>query len=110
MKAFTQPTYRLRSASPNLRLVLGLYLVFALLGLATNLVMTYRETGFSLAGIETYYRGSPKTEGETLVYPKSAAELIFNTHFHLFMMPLVFLVMCHVFYMTASPEWLKRGA
>jgi hypothetical protein len=24
-------------------------------------------------------------------------------------MPLVFLVLCHVFYMTATPEWLKRG-
>ena len=109
MKVFSQPVYRLTAASPNLRLVLGLYLVFVLFGLAINMVMTYRETGFSLEGIETYYRGSAKADGETIVYPKSASELIFNTHFHLFMMPLVFLVLCHIFYMTATPEWLKRG-
>ena len=109
MRAFAPPTYRLTTASGNLRLVLGFYLVFVLLGLVTNGVETYRQTQFSLEGIATYYRGTGEQGGETLAYPKSVNELLLNSHFHLFIMSLTLLVLCHVFYMTAVSDRLKKG-
>lgn len=109
MKAFAPPTYRLTTASGNLRLVLSLYLVLVLLGLVTNGVETYRQTQFSLEGIATYYRGTGEQGGETLAYPKSVNELLLNSHFHLFIMSVTLLVLCHIFYMTAMPDRLKKG-
>jgi hypothetical protein len=109
MKVFSAKDYRLRSASANLRLVLSLFLAFTFLGYLTNLVLTYRQTGFSVQGIVTYYRGTEDAAGEVIAYPKSAAELLMNAHFHLFMMPLTLLVLCHVFYMMSVSDRLKRG-
>lgn len=109
MKAFASNGYKLTTASTNLRLVLSLFLLFTLLGYATNLILTYRQTGFSIEGITTYYRGAEDASGEVIAYPKSAAELLMNAHFHLFMMPLTLLVLCHVFYMMSVSEGLKRG-
>lgn len=109
MKVFASNGYRLTSASANLRLVLSLFLLLTLLGYATNLFLTYQQTGFSVEGITTYYRGAEDDEGQVLTYPKSARELLMNAHFHLFMMPLTLLVLCHVFYMMSVPEGLKRG-
>lgn len=109
MKAFAPSTHRLSSASVNLRLVLSLYLLFTLLGLVTNMVETWRQTHLSLQGIAMYYRGTGEQGGETLAYPKSANELLLNSHFHLFVMSVTLLVLCHIFYMTASPDWLKKG-
>jgi hypothetical protein len=109
MKDFASSSYRLTSASTNLRRVLGFFLICMLLGLITNIVMTYQQTEFTPAGISTYYRGSDGPLEDTLVFPKSARELLMNSHFHLFMMPLVLLVLCHIFYMTTAPEGAKTG-
>jgi hypothetical protein len=109
MKVFSATDYRLSAASANLRLVLTLFLVFTFLGYLTNLVLTYRQTGYSVSGIVTYYRGAEDAAGEVIAYPKSAGELLMNAHFHLFMMPLTLLVLCHVFYMMAVSDRLKRG-
>jgi len=109
MKTFLPSTYRLATASGNLRLVLGLYLLFILLGLVTNVVETWRQTHFSPREIAVYYRGAGEVRGETLAYPKSVNELILNSHFHLFMMSVTLLVLCHIFYMTDAPDWLKKG-
>ncbi len=110
MKAFASPGYRLTSASTNLRRVLGFFLLICmLLGLVTNIVMTYQQTEFTPLGISRYYRGSGKPAEDPLVFPKSAQELLMNSHFHLFMMLLVLLVLCHIFYMTSAPEGVKKA-
>ncbi len=109
MKTFAPNTYKLTTASSNLRLVLTLFLLMTALGFATNMAMTYRQTHFSLKGIAEYYRGATDASGEMIIYPKSVADLLWNSHVHLFMMPVVFLVLCHIFYMTSAPDLLKKG-
>jgi hypothetical protein len=109
MKNFASSNYKLTTAPTNLRWVLSFFLILMFLGLVTNVVMTYRQTTFTPAGISTYYRGAESPSGDPLLFPKSANELLMNSHFHLFMMPLVLLVLCHIFYMTAAPERVKRG-
>ncbi len=109
MKMFAPNTYRLTAASPNLRMVLTLFLLMTALGFATNMAMTYQQTHFDLKGISEYYRGAKDASGELIVYPKSVADLLWNSHVHLFMMPVVLLILCHIFYMTSAPGTLKKG-
>ena len=59
--------------------------------------------GLSYDGVVTHYLGSDATFGE----PKSFHELAEITHFHLFTMPVVFLILVHIFFLTMAPIWLK---
>src|SRR5262249_3499009 len=52
-----------------------------------------------------HYRGSDATFGE----PMSFRELAEITHFHLFTMPVVFMILAHVLYLTATSPALKLG-
>src|SRR5207245_8243542 len=60
-------------------------------------------TGHPYTGIAQHYLGSDQTFGQ----PKSFQELAETTHFHFFTMPVVFLILCHVFYLTMAGQALK---
>ncbi|MBH0205171.1 MAG: hypothetical protein HP498_05030, partial [Nitrospira sp.] len=52
-----------------------------------------------------HYRGSDATFGE----PMSFRELAEITHFHLFTMPVVFMILIHVMYLTSASHSLKAA-
>src|SRR5207237_9941943 len=54
-------------------------------------------------GVADHYRGSDATFGE----PMSFRELAEITHFHLFTMPVVFMILVHVLYLTMASNRLK---
>jgi len=60
-------------------------------------------TDLSPRGIVEHYRGSDATFGE----PMSFGQLAETTHFHLFTMPVVFMIMVHVLYLTMASPRLK---
>src|SRR2546422_9392669 len=60
-------------------------------------------TGLSYSGIAQHYLGSDQTFGQ----PKSFQELAETTPFHFFTLPAVFLILCHVFYLTLASQELK---
>lgn len=60
-------------------------------------------TGLSPQGIADHYRGSDATFGE----PMSFRELAEVTHFHLFTMPVVFMILVHVLYLTNASHATK---
>ena len=60
-------------------------------------------TGLSPQGIADHYRGSDATYGE----PMSFRELAEVTHFHLFTMPVVFMILVHVLYLTDTSNTTK---
>jgi len=62
-------------------------------------------TGLSPQGIADHYRGSDATFGE----PMSFRELAEITHFHLFTMPVVFMILVHVLYLTTTSPVVKLG-
>lgn len=62
-------------------------------------------TGLSPQGIAEHYRGSDTTFGE----PMSFRELAEITHFHLFTMPVVFMILIHVMYLTGASHMLKAA-
>jgi hypothetical protein len=60
-------------------------------------------TELSPKGLAEHYRGSDATFGE----PMSFGQLAETTHFHLFTMPVVFMIMVHVLYLTMVSPLLK---
>ncbi|HEY2932946.1 MAG TPA: hypothetical protein VGK99_14475 [Acidobacteriota bacterium] len=89
--------YPLSRASVGIRLVLTLFLFFMLLGTITSVLIFHQNTQFSYRRMVDYYRGAE----EGMLFPKSYAELLQTTHFHLFSMPVVMLILGHIFLMVS---------
>ena len=60
-------------------------------------------TDLTPKGIAQHYRGSDDNFGE----PMSFGQLAETSHFHLFTMPVVFLIMVHVLYLTMTSPLTK---
>jgi hypothetical protein len=94
--------FRLLDTDRNIRLLYTLFIFMLFTGFLFTIYWAHATTGLSYSGIAQHYLGSDTTFGE----PKSFRELAETTHFHFFTMPVVFLILCHVFYLTtASPTW-----
>lgn len=72
-------------------------------GELSGIVMQALHTGFTPEGITRSYRGF---EAE-MQFPKEFWVLLENAHFHAFIVPVVLLVLTHVFFMTGVAERTK---
>lgn len=96
--------YRLIDAETNVKILYTLFLATLLLGITITAVWSYSKTGLIYSGVVRYYTGFE----ERLIYPKEFQELAETTHFHLFSMPIIFLTLCHVLYLTSVSDMTKR--
>jgi hypothetical protein len=97
--------FRLRDADRHIRLVYTLFLILMFVGFAFSFFWAHSMTGLSPQGIADHYRGSDATYGE----PMSFRELAEITHFHLFTMPVVFMILVHVLYLTMASSGVKAS-
>jgi hypothetical protein len=97
--------FRLRDSDRHIRLLYTLFLFLMFVGFAFSFFWAHSMTGLSPQGIADHYRGSDATFGE----PMSFRELAEITHFHLFTMPVVFMILVHVLYLTAASPSFKLG-
>ena len=74
-----------------------------LAGFAFSFFWAHSMTGLDPDGIAQHYRGSDERFGE----PMSFRELAEITHFHLFTMPVVFIILIHVLYLTMASNTIK---
>jgi hypothetical protein len=95
--------FRLRDTDRHIRLLYTFFLLFMLGGFAFSLFWAHSMTGLSPQGIADHYLGSDATYGE----PMSFRELAEITHFHLFTMPVVFIILVHVLYLTMASNRTK---
>jgi hypothetical protein len=95
--------FRLRDSDRHIRLVYSFFLLLMLAGFTFSFFWAHSMTGLSPQGIASHYRGSDATFGE----PMSFRELAEITHFHLFTMPVVFMILVHVLYLTSASNRLK---
>lgn len=95
--------FRLRDTDRHIRLLYTLFLLLMLVGFAFSFFWAHSMTELSPQGIADHYRGSDATYGE----PMSFRELAEVTHFHLFTMPVVFIILVHVLYLTMAGTRLK---
>jgi hypothetical protein len=95
--------FRLLDTDRNIRLLYTLFVLTLFAGFLFTIYWAHSTTGLSYTGIAKHYLGSDETFGQ----PKSFRELAETTHFHFFTMPVVFLILCHVFYLTMAGQGLK---
>lgn len=102
MRNFNQK-FKLRDTDRHIRLLYTLFLLLMLAGFTFSFFWAHSMTSLSPQGIADHYRGSDTTFGE----PMSFRELAEITHFHLFTMPVVFIILIHVMYLTSASHMLK---
>jgi hypothetical protein len=103
MKNFATPSFRLRDASFEIRLVYTLFLLMILGGLATTWFFQFQRIGVSYERIVAYYLGG-EIDGQ-MFFSKNPNALLEETHFHAFSMSVVFLILAHLFMATSlSPR------
>jgi hypothetical protein len=105
MQAFSRRGFQLRSASLETRLAYTGFLLMTLLGVVTLLALSVGRVGFVPEKIAIYYRGG---ESE-MSFPKTFWQLMEVSHFHLFTVPVVVLILSHLLYATpVSTSWRVR--
>ncbi len=104
MRNFNQK-FKLRDSDRHIRLLYTLFLLLMLAGFIFSFFWAHSMTSLSPQGIADHYRGSDATFGE----PMSFRELAEITHFHLFTMPVVFMILIHVMYLTRASHGLKAA-
>ena len=102
MKYFTNRS-QLARMDFNTRLIMTFFLVFMLIATALSIFMSYQRTRLTSSGGAEYYRGNEVR----MLFPKESTELIETTHFHLFIMPLIFVTTGHLFLLSAWGKWWK---
>jgi hypothetical protein len=95
--------FRLLDTDHNIRLLYTLFILTIFAGFLFTIYWAHSMTGLSYSGIAQHYLGSDQTFGQS----KSFQELAETTHFHFFTLPVVFLILCHVFYLTTASQGLK---
>ena len=107
MRAFASSTYLLSDARFEVRLVYTAFLVLVVVGFLTMAVFQLVHIGPTPGRIAIYYRGGMREMA--MVFPKTFRELVEVTHFHAFIVGVVYLVLAHLFLATSVPDWLKRA-
>jgi len=95
--------FRLRDTDRHIRLVYTFFLLSMLAAFLFSLFWAHSMTSLTPQKIADHYRGSDATYGE----PMSFRELAEITHFHLFTMPVVFMILVHVLYLTMASNRVK---
>lgn len=95
--------FRLRDTDRHIRLVYTWFLLLMFFGFSFTFFWAHSMTDLNPKGIVEHYRGSDATFGE----PMSFGQLAETTHFHLFTMPVVFMIMVHVLYLTMASPTIK---
>src|SRR5207237_9211788 len=94
--------FRLRDTDRHIRFVYTLFLLLILVGFGFSFFWAHSMTGLSPQGVADHYRGSDATFGEPMSF-REPAEI---THFHLFRMPVAFLILAQVLYPTLASDLL----
>ena len=103
MKDFSRSQYNFSTIRREQKIIYSIFLGFMLLGIVSILVFYLVRTGLTGASLAEYYLGNE----EKMMYPKTFQELWEVTHFHLFTMPVVYLIFAHLFAMTRASGRLK---
>jgi hypothetical protein len=103
MQAFARRGFQLRTASLETRVAYTGFLVLMLPAVATLLALSFGRMGFDPQAIAMHYRGG---ESE-MSFPKTLWQLVETSHFHLFTIPVVVLILSHLLYGTPASARLR---
>jgi len=106
MKNFIRKNGWMDQASPEIRWIYALFLVFALVGHLSFVLISIERVGPGITDILRHYRGS---EGEEIAFPKEFIELLEVTHFHAYIEGVVLLVLTHLFIAVPLTRTVKMA-
>lgn len=104
MKDFTKKTSWLAQSTQELRVIYTLFIVFALIGHLSFILISVYRVGPTVSKIVTHYRGDPANE---MSFPKEFIELLEVTHFHAYIEGILLLVLAHLFAAVALSKGVK---
>ena len=107
MRDFTRQSFQLHSAQLETKLVYTGFLFFALIGLLTTGIYQVARIGITYQRVVAYYRGGEL--GREMAFPKTFVELLELSHFHVFIMGVIFLILAHLLLATAIRPRLKAA-
>jgi hypothetical protein len=107
MRAFATSGYLLRDSRLEVRLAYTGFLLLVLVGMATMAAFQLHHIGPTPSRIAAYYRGGEVAAQMT--FAKTFRELVEVTHFHSFIMGVVYLVLAHLFIATPVRPIVKQG-
>lgn len=93
MKDFGRKGFSLQTSSPQLKVIYTSFLVFILIGLATNLGYGFFRIGLTMESVAGYYRGTD----EAMEFGKEFGELLNTSHFHAYIQGIIFLILTHLY-------------
>ena len=107
MRYFASSRFHISSLAPGLKLVVSLYLLTVLMGLGFSTAKFLQRMDLTSESVETYYLGDGNGE-ELLIFgdeelgepPKSDRFLVDVAHPHMFTVPLILLVICHLAHLS----------
>jgi hypothetical protein len=102
VRLFATREYRLSRLPFGARVFYTLFLATVLLGLVTCIGFVFGKSGATTEALVEYYR-----QEESGLGGKTFLELLETSHFHLFSMPIFFLVLGHIFFLSSWPERRK---
>jgi len=105
MQVFARRGYVLRSASLETRIAYTVFLALVLLGAVSMGALSVGRIGVTPHAIATYYRGG---ESE-MSFPKQFWQLAEVSHFHLFSISVVLLILSHLLAATPLPQRARLG-
>jgi hypothetical protein len=105
MRAFANNTYLLRNARFEVRVVYTAFLFLVSIGLVTMAAFEVHHIGPTPGAVAAYYRGGER--GGEMAFAKTFRELVEVTHFHSFIMGVVYLVLAHLFIATPTSPGIK---
>ncbi|MDP6114138.1 MAG: hypothetical protein QGG53_19935 [Planctomycetota bacterium] len=107
MRQFASPGFKFRAMPAGMKIVYTIFLGWIFVGYGTNFALQYAASKFTCKGFVEYYRGNIDAEDDgnlsedfTIREPKQAYELLLLTHNHLFIMPVVYLILVHMFFFS----------
>ncbi len=107
MKNFTRRGNWLESASSEIRVIYTAFLVFALVGHLSFVLIAVERVGPGYSEIVKHYRGGEGSE--EMAFPKEFIELLEVTHFHAYIEGIVLLVLAHLYVAVPISQKIKWG-
>ncbi|MFB6345423.1 MAG: hypothetical protein ABEK50_06595 [bacterium] len=108
MRYLAGDRWQLGSYTLPMKLALSFFLLFMLLGLASSIALYHNQFDFSASTAADYYQGnSGDMDARTMYVKKSYRELLETAHFHLYIMPVVYLALVHLYFLTQQSNTLK---
>jgi hypothetical protein len=107
MRDFASVGFQLSRARREMKVIYTGFLVLVGLGLCTNGLFQFIHIGPTVHRVATYYRGG--TLGPAMVFPKTFIQLLELTHFHTFIMGVIFVILAHLLVATRLASAVKTA-